>query len=294
MIGSLVRSTRITLEMIKIEHTLFALPFALLGAILAAGGVPPRRQLVWIIVAMVGARSAAMAFNRLVDRQYDAANPRTQARAIPAGLVTVPFVKLFIVAASGVFFLSAGMLNTLALALSPIALGSILLYSYSKRFTAYTHIILGWCLAIAPSGAWIAVRGSLDSAIPIWLSLGVLMWTAGFDILYACQDVDFDSRVGLHSLPQLWGIGPALWLARVLHVITFLCFFLVAALTDTGVLGAVGLVLAAILLIRQHALVKPSDLSRLNQAFFTTNAYLSVILLLTIGGDTLLQSLRQK
>lgn len=294
MLGSLVRSTKITLEMIKIEHTLFALPFALLGAVLAAGGWPSSRQVFWIIVAMVGVRSAAMAFNRLVDRRYDAANPRTQARALPAGLVTVSFVKLFVVASSGLFFLAASQLNTLTLILSPVALGSVLLYSYAKRFTAYTHLILGWCLAMAPAGAWIAVRGSLDSAIPLWLSLGVLTWTAGFDILYACQDVEFDRRTGLHSFPQQWGISRALWGARSLHVLTFLCLFLVAALVETGILGAVGLVVAGVLLIRQHRLVTPSDLSRLNQAFFTTNAYLSVILLLTLGGDTLLRSLLRK
>jgi len=291
MFSSVARSTKITLEMIKFEHTLFALPFALLGAILAADGLPPVRALFWIVVAMVGARSAAMAFNRLVDREYDAVNPRTRDRAIPAELVTVGFVRLFVVLASVTFFLAAAMLNQLTLVLSPIALASILLYSYAKRFTAYTHLILGWCLAIAPTGAWIAVRGDLKSAIPLWLSLGVMTWTAGFDILYSCQDVDFDSRVKLRSIPQRWGVVKALWAARFLHLVTFVSFVCAAILANVGVLGGTGLILAAALLIRQHTLVKPHDLSRLNQAFFVTNAYLSIMLLLTLGGDVLVRSL---
>jgi 4-hydroxybenzoate polyprenyltransferase len=287
MARAILENTKITLEMIKIGHTLFALPFALLGAVLASGGLPDARVLFWILVAMVGARSAAMSFNRLVDRHYDAANPRTQKRALPAGLVSIQFVKLFVVIASAVFFLAAAMLNRLTLILSPVALASILFYSYTKRLTAFSHLILGWCLAIAPTGAWIAVRGAIDSVVPLLLSLGVMTWTAGFDILYSCQDVEFDRRAGLYSLPQRLGIGRALWVARLLHVITLASFLIVALRANMHLLGFMGVAITALLLIRQHVLVKSNDLSRLNEAFFTTNAYVSIVLMLTMGGDVI-------
>lgn len=291
MVTGILRHTRVTLDMIKFEHTLFALPFALLGALLAAHGWPSGRVLFWILVAMVGARSAAMAFNRLVDRQYDGANPRTKNRALPAGLVSVRFVKVFIVIASAVFFLAAAMLNRMTLLLSPIALASILLYSYAKRVTSYTHLFIGWCLALAPSGAWIAVRGSFGPwAIPLWLSLAVMTWTAGFDIIYSCQDVEFDRQAGLHSFPRKWGIARALWIARGLHSVTFISLFMVVVTAQLYGIGLIGLVLAGGLLIRQHLLVRPDDLSRVNEAFFTLNAYLSVILLATLGGDIVLRS----
>src|SRR5678816_448988 len=190
MLGSL----KTTLEMIKIEHTLFALPFALLGAVLAARGFPSVRVVIWILVAMVGARSAAMAFNRLVDAGFDASNPRTRIRAIPAGLLSPSFVKVFTIVAAAVFFLAAWQLNRLTLLLSPIALASVLLYSYTKRFTPFSHLVLGWCLSIAPTGAWIAVRGEIGNAVPLLLSLVVLLWTAGCDVRYACQDYDFDRQ----------------------------------------------------------------------------------------------------
>src|SRR6266404_4112200 len=190
---------QLTLEMIKIEHTLFALPFAFLGAVLAANGLPTIRQVFWITIAMVGARSTAMAFNRIADRDYDAQNPRTQTRAIPAGLLSVSFVWLFTLVSAALFLLAAAMLNRLTLLLAPIALASVILYSYSKRWTILSHLVLGWCLAIAPTGAWIAIRGALDSPVPLLLSLVVMLWTAGFDVLYACQDYDFDRREGLHS-----------------------------------------------------------------------------------------------
>ncbi|RMG56055.1 MAG: 4-hydroxybenzoate octaprenyltransferase [Acidobacteria bacterium] len=287
----ILRHTKVTLDMIKFEHTLFALPFALLGALLAAHGWPSGRVLFWILVAMVGARSAAMAFNRLVDRQYDGANPRTKNRALPAGLVSVRFVKVFIVISSAVFFLAAAMLNRMTLLLSPIALASILLYSYAKRVTSYTHLFIGWCLALAPSGAWIAVRGSFSPwAIPLWLSLAVMTWTAGFDIIYSCQDVEFDRQAGLHSFPRKWGIARALWIARGLHSVTFISLFMVVVTAQLYGIGLIGLVLAGGLLIRQHLLVRPDDLSRVNEAFFTLNAYLSVILLATLGGDIVLRS----
>jgi len=194
-------SLRTTLDMIKIEHTLFALPFALLGAVLAARGLPALWQLLWITVAMVGARSAAMAFNRIADHKYDAANPRTSGRAIPAGALSLKFAWTFTLASAALFFVAAFMLNRLTLLLAPVALASVLFYSYTKRFTSLSHLVLGWCLAIAPTGAWIAVRGALDSPVPLLLSLVVLLWTAGFDVLYACQDYDFDRAAGLRSIP---------------------------------------------------------------------------------------------
>lgn len=284
----MLKNLKTTLEMIKFEHTLFALPFALLGAVLAARGWPGMARLVWILVAMVGARSAAMAFNRLVDRGYDAANPRTRMRAIPAGLLSERYVLLFTIVSAGVFFLAAAMLNPLTLKLSPVALGSVLFYSYTKRFTALSHVVLGWALAIAPTGAWIAVRGAIDSPTPLLLSLAVLLWTAGFDIIYACQDQDFDRRAGLHSIPAKLGIAKALVLARLFHLAMFVVLLEVFHLTELHWLGMMGIVSTAVLLIHQHRLVRPDDLSRLDFAFFTTNAYVSVILFLTIAADIFL------
>lgn len=279
------RSLKITLEMIKIEHTLFALPFAFLGAVLAARGLPSAAQVGWIALAMVGARSAAMAFNRLVDRRFDAANERTRGRALPAGLLSARFVALFTVAAAAVFFLAAAMLNRLALVLAPVALASVLGYSYTKRFTALSHLFLGWCLAIAPTGAWVAVRGAIDSPVPLLLSLAVMLWTAGFDIIYACQDRDFDVRAGLHSVPQRLGVAGALRVARALHALMFAALLGVYFLTGLHWLGLTGILATAALLVHQHRLVRADDLSRLNVAFFTTNAYVSVILFVTVAAD---------
>lgn len=284
----MLKSLKITLEMIKIEHTLFALPFALLGAVLAARGLPSAWQLGWILVAMVGARSAAMAFNRLVDRNYDAANPRTATRAIPAGLLTPQFVALFTLASAALFFLAAAMLNRLTLLLSPIALISVLFYSYTKRFSALCHLVLGWCLSIAPTGAWIAVRGTLDSSVPLLLSLAVMLWTAGFDIIYACQDRDFDVKQGLHSIPQSLGIAKALWVARLLHAAMFAALVAIFFLTGLHWLGLLGILATAALLIHQHRLVRADDLSKLDMAFFTTNAYVSIILFVTVAADVFL------
>jgi 4-hydroxybenzoate polyprenyltransferase len=281
----MLRSLKITLEMIKIEHTLFALPFAFLGAVLAARGLPSAHQIIWIVVAMVGARSAAMAFNRLVDREIDAANPRTSMRAIPSGLLSAKFVAVFTVISAAVFFLASYLLNRLTLILAPVALGSVLLYSYTKRFTALSHLALGWCLSIAPTGAWIAVRGAIDSPVPLLLSLAVMLWTAGFDIIYACQDHDFDLRSGLHSIPQKFGIARALRISRVLHVAMFGMLVWVYFLTGLHWIGLIGILTTAALLIYQHRLVRADDLSRLNVAFFTTNAYVSVILFLTVAAD---------
>ncbi len=281
----MLRSLKLTLEMIKIEHTLFALPFAFLGAVLAARSLPSAWQMLWIVVAMVGARSAAMAFNRLADRKFDGENPRTKMRAIPAGLLSVQFVALFTIAASALFFLAALMLNRLTLLLSPIALASVLFYSYTKRFTSLAHLALGWCLAIAPTGAWIAVRGAIDSPVPLLLSLAVMLWTAGFDIIYACQDREFDVGARLHSIPQRFGVARALWISRALHAAMFAALIGVYSITGLHWLGLLGMIATALLLVHQHRLVRPGDLSRLNVAFFNTNAYVSVILFVTIAAD---------
>jgi 4-hydroxybenzoate polyprenyltransferase len=281
---------RLTLEMIKIEHTLFALPFAFLGAALAANGFPSLRQVFWIIVAMVGARSAAMAFNRIADRSYDARNARTATRALPAGLLTVGFVWAFTIISAAVFFLAAAMLNRLTLLLAPVALGSVLLYSFTKRWTSLSHVVLGWCLSIAPTGAWIAVRGEIGSPVPLLLSLVVLLWTAGFDVLYACQDYEFDREAGLRSIPARVGIPRALWIARALHFAAFTALVWLYFETRLGPVALTGVVATALLLLYQHRLVRANDLGRLNAAFFTTNAFVSVILLVTFGSAIFLHS----
>ncbi len=279
---------RVTLEMIKIEHTLFALPFAFLGAVLAARGLPTVWQVVWISVAMVGARSTAMAFNRVADRQFDARNPRTQTRAIPAGLLSVGFVWVFTIVAASLFLLAAAMLNRLTLLLAPVALASVLLYSFTKRWTLMSHLVLGWCLAIAPTGAWIAVRGSLKSPVPLLLSLVVLLWTAGFDVLYSCQDFEVDRREGLRSIPARFGVARSLWIARALHAGAFMALVALYWAVQLGWLALGGVIATGILLVYQHTLVRANDLSRLNAAFFTTNAFVSVILFVTFGGAVLI------
>jgi 4-hydroxybenzoate polyprenyltransferase len=288
-VSTVIRNTRLTLEMIKIEHTLFALPFAFLGAVLAANGLPTLRQIGWIIVAMVGARSTAMAFNRLADRKIDARNPRTAMRALPSGTLSVGFVWLFTIVSALLFLLAAAMLNRLTLLLSPIALASVLLYSFTKRWTQLSHIVLGWCLSIAPTGAWIAVRGQIDSPLPLLLSLVVLLWTAGFDVLYACQDYEFDRAEQLHSIPARFGIERALWISRGLHAIAFLSLMWLYRLSGLGPLALAGVVITGMLLVYQHRLVRANDLSRLNAAFFTTNAFVSVILLVTFGSAVFVQ-----
>jgi 4-hydroxybenzoate polyprenyltransferase len=278
-----------TLAMIKFEHTLFALPFAFLGAILAANGLPTWQQIVWITVAMVGARSAAMTFNRIVDRDVDAENPRTANREIPSGKLSVGFAWAFLYVSIGVFLLASYSLNWLTFALSPVALIIVLGYSYAKRFTAFAHVFLGLALAISPSAAWIAVRGSLDEEIPLLLSLMVLMWTAGFDVLYACQDSDFDRKSGLHSIPARFGIARSLWIARLFHFQAFIVLLLLYLATGLGWPALVGVGVVGALLVYQHTLVKANDLSRLNAAFFTTNAFVSVILLVSFGAAVFMQ-----
>ena len=283
------KNIRTTLEMIKIEHTLFALPFAFLGAALAARGIPTAWQIVWIIVAMVGARSTAMAFNRIADKDFDARNPRTKIRAIPSGALSVGFVWAFTIISAAIFLVAAAMLNRLTLLLSPVALASIILYSYTKRWTLLSHLVLGWCLAIAPTAAWIAVRGAIDSPVPLLLSLLVMLWTAGFDVLYACQDFDFDRREGLYSIPARFGIARSLWISRGLHVGAFAALVALYFLANLGIFALVGVVATGALLIYQHTLVRADDLSRLNAAFFTTNAFVSVILFLTFGAAIFLR-----
>jgi len=283
---SLWRSLRATLEMIKVEHSVFALPFALMAALLAARGWPSGRQIFWIVVAMIGARSAAMSFNRLVDRRIDAANPRTSRRALPAGLLSVQFVAAFTVAASALLIFAAAQLNQMALLLSPLALTIVFAYSYMKRFTLLSHLVLGFCLGMAPAAAWIAVRGTLDPII-LLLTGAVTLWTAGFDVLYACQDAEFDARAGLHSIPQRWGVAAALRIAMVFHVLMLVLLLWLAVAAQLGWLALLGVAVVAALLIYEHTLVKPHDLSRLDAAFFTTNGWIGVLLLLFWGADIL-------
>jgi 4-hydroxybenzoate polyprenyltransferase len=274
---------RVTLEMIKFEHTLFALPFAFLGAVLAAGGLPEMRQIIGIAAAMIGARSAAMTFNRIADREIDAQNPRTANRELPTGKISVKFAWAFFFASVALFLVAAYSLNWLTLALSPVALASIVGYSYAKRYTAFAHLLLGWALAISPTAAWIAVRGTIDSEIPLLLSLLVLMWTAGFDVMYACQDYDFDRKAGLRSIPATFGIARALWIARLFHLQAFVALILLYALSGLGWPALLGVILVGALLVYQHTLVSAKNLSRMNAAFFTTNAFVSVILFITFS-----------
>ncbi|MFQ5817827.1 MAG: UbiA-like polyprenyltransferase [Terriglobia bacterium] len=275
------------LAMIKFEHSVFALPFALLGALLAADGLPTGRQIFWIIVAMVGGRSAAMAFNRIADLRHDAANPRTAQRELPTGKLSLRFVWMFVVVSSAALIVAAWQLNPLALKLSPLVLAILFFYSYTKRFTTLTHGVLGFCLGMAPAGAWIAIRGSLDWPV-LPLSLAVLFWVAAFDIIYACQDVEFDRRVRLYSLPARIGIAGALWTARGLHLLMIGLLVWLAQMTGAGGLAYVGLGVVAALLAYEHSLVRPHDLSRVNAAFFTVNGFISVLLFLFWGLDILL------
>ena len=272
-----------TLEMIKFEHTLFALPFAFLGAVLAAEGVPTWPQIIWITVAMVGARSAAMTFNRIIDLDFDAANPRTANRELPTGKLSIGFAWAFLFVSIAVFLLAAYSLNWLTFALSPVALLSVLGYSYAKRFTALSHLMLGWALAISPTAAWIAVRGTIDSEIPLLLSLVVLMWTAGFDVMYACQDHDFDREAGLRSIPARFGIKNSLWIARLFHLQAFIALLLLYFVSGLGWPALLGVLMVAALLFYQHTLVSAKNLSRMNAAFFTTNAFFSVILFISFS-----------
>ncbi len=278
--------------MIKFEHSVFALPFALTGALLAfrdAGyaTVGIGRKLLWIVLAMVGARSAAMAFNRLVDERIDARNPRTRMRHLPAGLLSRGFGWAFVGVASLVFFVAAWALNPLCLKLAPLALAIVFFYSFTKRFTSFSHLVLGFCLGIAPAAAWIAVRGSLDPRI-LWLTAAVTCWTGGFDIIYSCQDYAFDTAEGLFSLPRVFGIAGALRAAQALHVAMIGCLLALVWSLHLGALALAGIAAVLALLVYEHSLVKPDDLSRVNAAFFTMNGWVSVLFLIFWAADIFL------
>ena len=283
---ALFRSIGTTLEMIKWEHSVLTLPFGLTGAVLAARGIPNLHTSIWIIVALVAARSAAMAFNRLADATIDAANPRTKIRALPAGKLSKSFVAWFVIVTSAVFIFAAHELNPLAFDLSPVALGIVFLYSFTKRFTRWAHMVLGLAMSIAPAAAWIAVRGSLDPRILI-LTAAVVFWGAGFDILYACQDYDHDCSSDVYSVPKAFGIPTALGIARLFHVITVLLLAWMVVAFGLGKIAVAGVIFVALLLIYEHSLVKHDDLSRVNAAFFTMNGLVSMAFLFFIAGDLL-------
>jgi 4-hydroxybenzoate polyprenyltransferase len=275
-------------EMIKIEHSVFALPFALVGALLAArdaGHLPSWLQILWIVVAMVGARSAAMTINRIADLKYDARNPRTAKRALPAGQLSLEFAWAFTIAASALLVIAAWRLNRLALLLSPVALAVLFFYSYTKRFTSLSHFVLGFCLGMSPAAAWIAIRGALDWRILI-LCAAVTLWVGGFDVLYACQDIDFDTSAGLHSIPKKFGVAGALAIARLLHVLMIGLLTWLALSFHLPWPAWAGIAVVAALLGYEHSLVKANDLSKINAAFFTVNGYISLLFLLFWGAAT--------
>ncbi|MGB9619713.1 MAG: UbiA-like polyprenyltransferase, partial [Armatimonadota bacterium] len=274
----------IVLEMIKFEHTVFALPFALASALVAAGGLPDWRTLGWILVAMVGARSAAMAFNRIADARLDALNPRTADRAIPRGLVSISSAWAIVIISTAMLVWAAYMLNPLAFALSPVALTAVMTYSYSKRFTSLSHLWLGLCLGIAPTGAWIAVRGAIEPQ-PLVLSAAVMLWTAGFDVIYSLQDLDFDRRIGLASLPARIGARAALTVSRLFHVGTVGLLIVFGAMSGLGVPYYLGVGLAAACLIYEQSIVSAEDISRVNAAFFTANGFVSLAMLFFVALD---------
>ena len=290
-LGPFFKRLRLTLDMIKFEHSVFALPFALTGALLAwrDAGFPREglwAKLGWIVVAMVGARSVAMAFNRVLDADVDARNPRTKMRHLPAGLLSRGFAWGFIFFWALVFAFAASRLNALCLLLAPVALGIVMFYSFTKRFTSFSHVVLGFSLGIAPAAAWIAMRGSLDLRI-LWLTAAVTLWTAGFDIIYSCQDYEFDHHAGLFSLPKKLGIAGALWVSRALHVGMLVSLLALGAAFQLGTLAWVGVAAVAGLLAWEHRLVRAGDLSRIDAAFFTMNGYVSVIFFVFWAADIL-------
>jgi 4-hydroxybenzoate polyprenyltransferase len=278
--------TRTTLEMIKWEHSIFALPFALTATILAAHGLPAMRTLFWILVAMVAARSCAMAFNRWADADIDAANPRTRTRAIPAGLLTRQFVLGFTILTALVFIMASAALNRLTLILSPFVLIS---YSYMKRLTRWSHLVLGLALGLAPTAAWIAVRGSLDPRIVV-LTAAVTLWVGGFDVLYACQDYEHDCEAGLHSLPRYLGIARAFWAARIMHVAMLGLLIWFGRLFHFQTAGWIGIAAVALLLAYEHSIVSPRNMRRLNAAFFTMNGVIAMVFLAFVAADLWLKS----
>lgn len=282
----MLKKIKIILEMIKFEHTIFALPFAFTGAVLAAKGLPTGRQLLWIVAAMAGARSAAMGFNRWADRKFDAENPRTRERALPAGLVTPFHVIVFTVLSSAVLVFAAYMLNPLSFYLSPLALAVVFFYSYTKRFTYLSHFFLGLAISGAPLGAWIAVAGALEPPALV-LGAAVLFWLIGFDTLYALQDLDFDKKAGLYSIPRRFGVRGALRISRAAHGVTIAALLALAFLCSLGGLYLTGVFIALAMLIYEHSLVKEGDLSKLNIAFFNMNGYLSVAVFVFTLADVL-------
>ncbi len=282
------KKTVIFLEMIKFSHTIFALPFAFSAAFLAANGLPSTRQLLFIALAMVGARTAAMSLNRLIDAKIDAKNPRTATRALPAGALSPASVLIAIIASTGLLFYAAYQLNPLCFILSPVALGFLVLYSYCKRFTSLAHVVLGICLAGAPIGAWIALRGSIDPPA-ITLGLLVLFWVAGFDILYALQDLSFDRESGLHSIPVKFGVQGSLWTARIFHLLTVVLFFLLMQQLSLGSWFFAGIICMTGMLLYEHWLLRAGDLSKLDAAFFTMNGYISITFLVSTVLDIFLK-----
>jgi 4-hydroxybenzoate polyprenyltransferase len=281
--------TRTTLEMIKWEHSIFALPFALTATILAAGGLPPLLTVLWILVAMVAARSCAMAFNRWADAELDAANPRTRMRAIPAGQLSRGFVLGFTILCAALFVIASAALNRLTLYLSPVVLIVLLSYSYMKRFTRWSHLVLGLALGLAPSAAWIAVRGSLDPRILV-LTATVMLWVGGFDVLYACQDYEHDRGAGLHSLPQAIGIPNAFRIAQLMHLLMLALLVWFGLLFHFGAVGWIGIAAVGLLLAYEHSLVSPRDLRRLNAAFFTMNGVIAIVFFTFVAVDLWLRS----
>ena len=272
--------------MIKWEHSVLTLPFGLTGAVLAARGIPTLHTSIWIVVALVAARSAAMAFNRLVDADIDAENPRTKIRALPAGKLSKQFVLGFVVVTSAILIVAAWELNPLAFYLSPVALAIVFFYSFTKRFTRWAHVVLGLAMGIAPAAAWIAVRGTFDPRI-LLLTGAVVFWGAGFDILYSCQDFEFDHSFGVYSVPRAFGIRRALWIARGFHVITVALLAGMVAAFGLGKIAMVGVGIVALLLVYEHSLVKHDDLSRVNAAFFTMNGLISMGFLFFIAADVM-------
>ena len=282
-----VAKLRTTLEMIKFEHSIFALPFALVAGMLAVRGWPTWREVFWLIVAMVGARSAAMTFNRIADRNIDALNPRTRMRALPAGRLTLRFAVGFTIFSCGLLVLAAWELSPLAFKLSPLAIAVLLLYSYTKRFTMFSHLALGIADGLAPIAAWIALRNSVSLSV-LLLGAAVAFWVGGFDLIYACQDLDFDRRMGVHSIPQRFGVAPALYGSIACHFAMVALLITVVRLEHLGWVASVGVALMAALLAYEHWIVRPSDLSRLNAAFFNVNGYISLLFFATWGADLLI------
>lgn len=278
---------KITLDMIKFEHTVFALPFAFIGALLAGPGLPGLRQVVWIIAAMVGARSAAMTFNRIVDLRYDRLNPRTERRALATGKLSMTFAIAFTALMAALFILSAAQLNTMCFYLSFPTLGLLFFYSFTKRFTALSHLFLGLAIGAAPLAAWIAIKGQLDWP-PVLLSGAVMFWVAGFDVIYALQDMEFDRKNRLFSVPARLGAGRALALSTAFHTATVLLLVGTALWTQLGAIAYAGIVVVAAILFWEHRIVRPDDLSRVNVAFFSLNGYISILLLITFAADILI------